>query len=698
MDITLLLSLKPFYQSLLEQHKMEEYIAALCHEGLAWWFNMEIPHLALHLAPLSSLPPQVSLPARLLFLSEAVKGSIPIDSMDRFYLSFLDQNDLEAASAVAGAGAASIWDSGSDFTRFDKWYERISYLLDRGDRLSPLSQASLLGFRGMMEISYLGDFSRAWKTFESQLSWADKAGSSSLKVFRASALGYCLVHTGELSKLELVFFDAAPLCHLPETSLICRVYFQIALGLFYLIQGKIAQAKALLQETVTHPFFEMLPPSIWLLGCGNLLLTAAFAGDADEVEAISRKIHGRAIPEQNHFHQAYVHYNMGVAFLVLGKPYKALLYSREAVERSRKSKSPIHERTSALLMGQALSDLGRDREAMEHLSGWLKKWRAAGLNNLVAAGALEISCLLLKSGKLNEARDYFGKATAGLPRGEQLPALYRPPEFLEKLRKSLSPDSAETRRWAGLEDAPVRIQTFGELCVRIGDRTLYDRKWKGGRTKALLKALIVHGGTKISADLLVDTLWPDADGDMASGSLKVAISRLRRIGGEAGKEPLPWIMVQHGHISLARSFCAVDSILFREILAEALKEKNDYHLLTGALDLYREDFLISDRKETWIIRHRELLRDEFIKGAISLSEICLKAGMAEKSLPYLDRAIERDPLHEALYAHLMRTYLAMGYPANALKVFSRAKGALKSELDIEPGPTLTELARLASRK
>ena len=40
----------------------------------------------------------------------------------------------------------------------------------------------------------------------------------------------------------------------------------------------------------------------------------------------------------------------------------------------------------------------------------------------------------------------------------------------------------------------MQITTFGELCVEINGRRIYDRDWHGKRTKALLKALIVLGG------------------------------------------------------------------------------------------------------------------------------------------------------------------------------------------------------------
>jgi DNA-binding SARP family transcriptional activator len=368
------------------------------------------------------------------------------------------------------------------------------------------------------------------------------------------------------------------------------------------------------------------------------------------------------------------------------------------MDRAIKCNSPIHKRLAALLVGQALSDLEEFQESFEHLTSWIDKWEKSGLRTLAIAGALEISSLLLKKGKMEEARKYYVQASNLLPKGENILNLYRPIEFLEKLKRSLHPDSVEVEDLLSEAEAPVRIQTFGELRVQIGDQILYDRKWRGGRTKALLKALIIYGGEKVSKDLLIDALWPDADGDLAMTNLKVALSRLRRVGCEKGQEPLPWIVVRHRHISLVKSLCFVDSIQFKSTLFAALKDRENEELLFKALDLYKNDFLVNDASEMWIIKHREVLREEFIKGVMVLSERCLEIEKLEEALPYLNKAVEKDPLHEGLYANLMKTYLKMGYPSRALKIFRQAKEIFQQELGIEPNSPLLALAQEASGK
>ncbi len=115
-----------------------------------------------------------------------------------------------------------------------------------------------------------------------------------------------------------------------------------------------------------------------------------------------------------------------------------------------------------------------------------------------------------------------------------------------------------------LESSPIRIRTFGNMRIEIGDTVICDRRWRGGRTRLLLKALIAYGGTNVPYEHLADTLWPDNDGDRAEQNLKVALSRLRRLGCRKGEEPIQWIAVKSKKVSLVRPLCAVDSIVFRE--------------------------------------------------------------------------------------------------------------------------------------
>jgi len=686
------MQLKDPYLTFLENRQWDDYIDALCNDGLSWWFNMDTPLIQAHLAPLRSLAPNKFLPPRIFFLGEAAQQNIPLESIEDCYNIFMGQGDFEAACAAAGAGSASIWDSGNNYHRYGPWYERILALLDLHDRLSPLARASLYVFKAMIELTGHGDILKALASYKSMRSLAEEAGSMSLRVFYACSASYGLLWMGRFSEAEIALADADVLCERPETSLVCKIYFQITMGLFHIVSGSPEKGKEVLEEVIDFPFFELFPPPAFFLGYGHLLHALSKIGDLDQVEIVSRKIRTRAVPEQNYFHYSYIHFNLAVAYLGVGNPHKALLHCNEAMERGRLSESPIADKMPSLLYGLSLSDLGRYDEALDHLSSWISRWKESGFHLLVSAGSLDIAALYLKKGMMEKAREYFLASSEAMPEGEKRLLLYRNDDFLSDIESALNPQDQSVGLISVFQAMPVRITTFGGLVIQVGDETIYDRRWKGGRTKSLLKALVVFGGSKVSSEKLIDVLWPDTEGDNALNNLKVAVSRLRRLGCKDGETPLQWVALRHRKVSLVKTLCAVDSIMFSETLSNALNGK-DLESLMRALDLYKDDFLRHDRSETWIVRHREILREHYTKGVVALARRLLEEGRQEEGLPFLHFAVSRDALNEELYIHIMRCYMRAGYPSKALQTFYQARKALKEGLDIEPGEAMLTMAR-----
>jgi len=654
---------------------------------------MDIPSIAVHLAPLLAVREISFLPARLVFLADAVQQQINTEKMDFWFGFFMKQNDLEASCASAGAGITSIWDSGYDYGRYTKWFKRAQILLAKRNNISPLAVASLYGFKALIELTGPGDVQAAKESYEHLRLYAEKAASPSLRLFYAAAISYCLLWMGKLAEIEMILDDAGVFLADAETSIVCKIYFQTTVSLFHAVRGEIEKAEQVIMEIINLPFFELLPPPAYFLAYGHLLYAISHKGLADQIEEIAQRVRTRAIPEQNYFHYSYLHFSLGIAYLLTGQPHKALIHSNEAVERGRLSGSQIAERMPALLHGQALSDLNRDREALEHFLIWIDKWLKGGFNIIAAAGAIELAHLYAKKGHIERARIYYEKASQVMPQGENVPSLYRSARFMENLRRRIYHQSPVAEIRQNPENTPVQIETFGELKVRIGAKTIYDRHWKGRTTKNLLKALIVYGCSKISADLLIDTLWPDAEADHAANNLKVAISRLKKLGCPEGEDPLPWIVVRHKHISLSRDLCTVDTLLFQEALSAVLKEKGGAEELIKVLDLYKEDFLVNDNSTIWVIRHREFLREKFIKGVFALFDKARGIDDLEIVIPHLLKASAKDPLNEEVYARLMRAQIKMGYISKAMQTYRQAEEILKKELDIRPGPALQSLVQ-----
>jgi len=684
--------LKRPYDSLARQGRWGEYASALCRDGLAWWFNMDIPCIAAHLAPLQNLPPGGEPPPRLVFLAETIRPAMSAGTFDELFRVFEAQGDVEAAAAAACAGATSIWDSGVNFERFTPWFERITGLLEGGARLPDLTRAGLLCFRAQCELTFHGDMSRSIETYREMMALSEKAGAPSLKVFSAAAQVYPLLWLGRTSEIEATVMSVAPLKESPEVSLFCRVYFITSLGLWLTIKGEPEKGGEVLGGLVESPFFGMLPPSIRLLGLGHLLNALACRNKVEEVRVLAGKVLEIAAPTGNSFHSSYAHYCMSVAALLLGEPRRALSHAREARDRGVASASPIPERTNPLLEAQALIDLGNKDEARALLSEWVERWKETGFLLYASSGLAELAALSLGEGRVDEARELHERSVAIIPRDERPPQLHRPFGFTEALERALYVEQGRADVLTDPTQARVRIRTFGELSIEVGGARIYDRRWRGVATKTLLKAILSLGGMKISREVLADLLWPDADGAAALRNLKVALYRLRRTGIPKGREPLQWLVVKHKSISVSGALCYVDSLHFEQNLPAAMKDGAGIDRLAELLSIYTGDFLENDMSEPWIAPRRNLLRKMFIEGVLRLSRLAEKDGAHDLPVPYLEAAIDKDSLHEGLYERLMISHHRAGARSRALVVFRQAEEALERGLGTRPGPGLSTLA------
>lgn len=240
---------------------------------------------------------------------------------------------------------------------------------------------------------------------------------------------------------------------------------------------------------------------------------------------------------------------------------------------------------------------------------------------------------------------------------------------------------------------PVTIQTLGSFCMKINGQPLYDRLWKGRRSKELLKAIIVLGGTKVSLEKLSSLLWPDSDGDHALNNLKMALSRLRHIGGDECAIPSNWLVVKHHRVSLLRSVCRVDALEFGKKL-ESVSATENRQLLQQTLALYDSDFLPQD-EAPWISPFRDHLRTLFIEGVLHLA--ALNTTEDDLILAFLEQARHSDPLHEGVYACLMEHYIEAGFPATALDIFHKAEKNISLRAGISPGAVLQSLANRAKQ-
>ena len=212
----------------------------------------------------------------------------------------------------------------------------------------------------------------------------------------------------------------------------------------------------------------------------------------------------------------------------------------------------------------------------------------------------------------------------------------------------------------------------------------------GARPQALLVALALARGHPVSADQLLDRLWPGADFP-ARNRLQVNVSRLRKVlGGNC-------IVSRAGGYALEVPSGTLDADRFEELAARgrAALRRQDASAATGllrqALGLWRgaplAEFADSEFTATMITR----LREARLAALEDRVEAELMLGGHGELIGELEALVQAHPLRERLWGQLMVALYRSARQGDALGAYQRARVVLVGELGVDPGPELRRL-------
>jgi DNA-binding SARP family transcriptional activator len=249
-----------------------------------------------------------------------------------------------------------------------------------------------------------------------------------------------------------------------------------------------------------------------------------------------------------------------------------------------------------------------------------------------------------------------------------------------------------------LQAQRLHVRTFGRLAVHRGTWTGPEVPIDKKRIRALVAYLAAHHTESISRDVLVDSLWPDADGDSAINSLNQAVFQLRRYFDaeyRAGTSP-EYVLSNLDRVALNRELVRVD---FDELLGLAdqlggLEPSQRNRTAHRLLDFVRGDYLSDFRYEDWAtVRHtvaaitlrRALLPIATGETGMLESEVRLRAATA---------LLRLDPYDEKAVIAMASAMAVSGKRVAARELVARYAERIRAEMDDEPS---IELASTMSR-
>lgn len=247
------------------------------------------------------------------------------------------------------------------------------------------------------------------------------------------------------------------------------------------------------------------------------------------------------------------------------------------------------------------------------------------------------------------------------------------------------------------ERAELNVQFQGTFQLRMHQAPL---GLPGGlRQRSMLAFLLYHRQAPIHRERIIRHFWPDHHPDSARNNLNVGICTLRRYLGQFFKGDI--IRFENGFFYLHPGLpvrCDMDELLQRfghGRQAEQAGLENEaagwYRLATQNGCSFLEEF----RQESWTIRHRQELDEQYCHALNYLGAYQQKRGETDAAIDTYRRLLRHDDCLEAAHRKLMECYHQLGQADKVVRQYLECEQRLMARLGMKPSEATRELCRKA---
>ena len=210
----------------------------------------------------------------------------------------------------------------------------------------------------------------------------------------------------------------------------------------------------------------------------------------------------------------------------------------------------------------------------------------------------------------------------------------------------------------------------------------------GAQQRRVLAAFLAEAGVVVSADRLVEAVWPD--GSAPEGARRTAMTYVSRLRAAIGAEHL--VTRDNGYV-LELDGATYDAAEFEALLAEARQLLGEEAVLPydAALALWTGRAFGDDGSEWWLRPVAARLEELHLLAEEERAERLIECGRHAEAVVDLDRLVTEQPLRERFVDLLMRALYLAGRQAEALRAFQRFRDYLAEETGLPPPDALVDL-------
>ena len=242
----------------------------------------------------------------------------------------------------------------------------------------------------------------------------------------------------------------------------------------------------------------------------------------------------------------------------------------------------------------------------------------------------------------------------------------------------------------------MQFNLMGTLEVKGGGRTLTPT---AAKPRQVLAVLAINGGVMVSAEQLIDELWPEGPPKSAKTTVQTYIYHLRKILSRSKESPQGDNILDTrpaGYV-LAVPQDNVDVFRFQHLMADGRSalHRGDASrasgLLREALSLWRGSMLADVAMGPRLQGHATYLEEQRIEALSLRIGIDLDTGRHQEIIGELRWLTQTHQLHEWMHIRLMQALHRSGRRGEALDAYHKLRCLLGDELGLEPSVDAKQL-------
>ena len=621
-------------------------------------------------------------------------------ALERAHAAFKTAGDLRGQALALSTIVTGCYYEWANFAPLDRWLPEFDRLLDDG-RAAVLDAESELRAQAALLIVLLFR-----KPFDSRLvpcaerlhELLDGEYDVNVQMMAASTLfNYINWRTsGEMAPALVAHI--APVLDRPEVTPLMQVWWRTHLSFWHYLNGRYdestrvtAQARAIAERYGLEAYLFEIDHA----ETSALISNGEYAAARAHLEEMERRLAPR-----RRMDWAYFHYLRSMLEQRVGQLPAAMRDAERALTLGKETGLPL------LQMPHFVMRLAHSRLAAGDRAGGM-----AAIDEAIALAADDERATFehtrelvqigfdIESGSVDAATERLGAVLAGYRARAQTVFLRNRPDLASRLLEfalehGIEPDYARTLIEKNALAAPpeagpawpfrLRVRTLGGFeLIRDGQPLRFPGKAQQ-RPLDLLKLLVALGGSEVDSQLLMTSLWPDADGAAAKTSFDTTLFRLRKLVDVDNA-----LVLAAGKLSLARTLAwtdvwALDAAMdAAQRVADGEIDQPPPQAARRLLDAYSGPLLGSE-EPPWIAKPRDALRARFVRTLMRLGERLERDGDWTTAIDVYRRGLEADNLAESFYRGLMRALAASGDQAEAINAFRRCRELLSIVLGVKP--------------